>query len=248
MVECGLGFGLEEAEAAGAEPEVELGPGGGVLWADGECAAGEGEGRDGGAEVGWDELPGVVDGLEGFAAVLGLAEDCGEVGGDGEVGCGAVAELPEAFDVEGGLVGGRAHAGRVWFDRRGLGRYNTAAEMELGWAEALRTGLVVLSEGVIGIGVKFMVRGKKIVVGAGLVSALALMALGGCAGKNSESKAEELRGNLTPELDTLSQRQTDMDNETALTFDENGRMLNEDWRRFWLLDRPSRLTPNPVPR
>jgi hypothetical protein len=72
--------------------------------------------------------------------------------------------------------------------------------------------------------------------------------LGGCAGKNSESKAEELRGNLTPELDTLSQRKTDMDNETALTFDENGRMLNEDWRRFWLLDRPSRLTPNPVPR
>jgi hypothetical protein len=248
LVEGGLGFGLEGAEAAGAEPEVELGPGGGVLWADGECAAGEGEWGDGGAEVGWDELPGVVDGLEGFAAVLGLAEDCGEVGVDREVGRGAVAELSEAFNVEGGLVGGRAHAGRIWFDRRGLGRYNTVAEKLTWWAEARRAGLVVLSGGVLGTGVKFMVRGKKNVVGAGLVSALALMALGGCAGKNSESKAEELRGNLTPELDTLSQRQTDMDNEAALTIDENGRMLNEDWRRLWLLDRPSRLTPNPVPR
>ena len=95
-----------------------------------------------------------------------------------------------------------------------------------------------------------MVRGNKSVVRAGVAMALAGVAVvvGGCAGPNSESKAQELRANATPELDTLSQRRTDMNNETAVTFDENGRMFNEDLQRLMLFDRPSRLTPNPVPR
>ena len=95
-----------------------------------------------------------------------------------------------------------------------------------------------------------MVRGKKNVVRAGVVMALAGVAIvvGGCSSPNSESKAQELRANATPELDTLSQRRTDMNNDTAVTFDENGRMFNEDLQRLMLFDRPSRLTPNPVPR
>jgi len=52
---------------------------------------------------------------------------------------------------------------------------------------------------------------------------------------------------LTPELRTMTQRRVDVRNQRALAF-------NEDWRMFWgditrvtLTDRPSRLSPEPVP-
>ncbi|MCG3123033.1 MAG: hypothetical protein GIKADHBN_01441 [Phycisphaerales bacterium] len=76
-------------------------------------------------------------------------------------------------------------------------------------------------------------------------SAVAVAALGGCKSQDySYEAAEEIRGNATPELDTLYQRRVDMDNAVALTMDENGRMFNQDMGRFWLLDRPSRLSPD----
>ena len=56
-----------------------------------------------------------------------------------------------------------------------------------------------------------------------------------------------IRNNLTPELRTLHQRKADQQNAIAITFDENGRMINQDLGRMWLTDRPSRLTPEPVP-
>ena len=67
--------------------------------------------------------------------------------------------------------------------------------------------------------------------------------LGGCASHDySYEAAEEIRDNPSPELDTLWQRRVDMDNTVALTGDENLRMLNEDWGRLWLMERPSRLS------
>ncbi|MCC6428054.1 MAG: hypothetical protein IT435_14690 [Phycisphaerales bacterium] len=79
----------------------------------------------------------------------------------------------------------------------------------------------------------------------GLASMAALSLLvGGCGHQDySYEAAAEIRDNATPELDTLHQRRVDMDNTIAVTMDENGRMFNEDMGRFWLLDRPSRLSP-----
>ncbi|MBL8764620.1 MAG: hypothetical protein JNM07_10170 [Phycisphaerae bacterium] len=70
---------------------------------------------------------------------------------------------------------------------------------------------------------------------------------GGCQSE-SERQLAEIRRNPTPELDTLSQRHDDIDNTLTVMADENFRMLNEDLGRFWLLDRPSRLSPTRMPR
>ena len=78
------------------------------------------------------------------------------------------------------------------------------------------------------------------------LSALAL--LGGCAGDTAAARYAAVRDNPTPELDTLYQRPVEIDNRITLTTDENLRMFVEDMGRVWLLDRPSRLTREPVPR
>ena len=49
-------------------------------------------------------------------------------------------------------------------------------------------------------------------------------------------------------LDTLYEREEDIDNALTVTFDENLRMAVEDLGRFWYTDRPSRLTREPIPR
>ena len=79
------------------------------------------------------------------------------------------------------------------------------------------------------------------------IGILALALLAGCSGNKQEAKLAELRSNPSPELDTLHERPADIDNSLTVTADENWRMFNEDLGRFWLLDRPSRLTPEPVP-
>lgn len=77
------------------------------------------------------------------------------------------------------------------------------------------------------------------------VGAFGACLLGGCASQDySYQAAQEIRDDATPELDTLWQRRVDMDNQVALTMDENGRMMNSDWGRFWLMERPSRLSPD----
>lgn len=82
------------------------------------------------------------------------------------------------------------------------------------------------------------------------IAALAVVVAAPLAGCQSEAdkRAARIRRNLTPELDTLYQRQADVDNALALMFDENGRMLLQDLGRAFYVDRPSRLTPEPVPR
>jgi len=53
--------------------------------------------------------------------------------------------------------------------------------------------------------------------------------------------------NLTPELLSLTERQIDTEGQIALTFDTNGRLFWKDWGRALLINRPSRLTPDPMP-
>ncbi len=87
-------------------------------------------------------------------------------------------------------------------------------------------------------------RRSSLVAAAALAGAL----LTACSSQDySYSAAEDIRGNVTPDLQTLSQRHVDVDNSLAVTLDTNGRLINEDLGRFWLLDRPSRLTPTPMP-
>lgn len=82
-----------------------------------------------------------------------------------------------------------------------------------------------------------------------LSAAAAAALLAGCGGNNTAASRDAMvRSNPTPELDTLYQRPVDMDNRVTLVVDENWRMFNEDLGRFWLLDRPSRLARERVPR
>ena len=65
-------------------------------------------------------------------------------------------------------------------------------------------------------------------------------ALGGCSSSVS--------GDLSPGLATLSGRAVDYGNSRAHANDTNYRLLKEDWARgFAFTDRPSRLSPAPVP-
>lgn len=78
--------------------------------------------------------------------------------------------------------------------------------------------------------------------------ALAAFVAGGCSSNTAAGRDSKVRNNLTPELSTLYQRPIDWDNRETLTVDENLRMANEDLTRMWLLDRPSRLARERVPR
>lgn len=80
-----------------------------------------------------------------------------------------------------------------------------------------------------------------------IVVATLAFGLAGVAGCSSSSQYDQVKADPTPNLDTLYQRPQDVDNAMTVTFDENGRMFNEDLGRFWLTDRPSRLTREPIP-
>lgn len=75
----------------------------------------------------------------------------------------------------------------------------------------------------------------------------ALVGLSGCVTNYSEHPGHaEVRGQVTPELITLDEREIDSDNRIGITNNANLRMLWMDLRRAMLLDRPSRLTPYPM--
>lgn len=89
-----------------------------------------------------------------------------------------------------------------------------------------------------------MARRSKFVIGTLVIAA----GLGGALGcTRQQSRLVGYRANPTPELDTLHQRHDDIDNRLTVTSDTNFRMMNQDIGRALLLDRPSRLTPEPVP-
>lgn len=81
-----------------------------------------------------------------------------------------------------------------------------------------------------------------------LIAAPAAFVLAVALSACTTTREEEIRADLTPELETLHERQADMDNAGALMADENGRMFVEDLGRVFYTNRPSRLTPEPMPR
>lgn len=75
--------------------------------------------------------------------------------------------------------------------------------------------------------------------------AASLLALSGC--NSPEGRAALIRGNLTPGLTGLSDRKVDQKNRQAIVNDTNLRSFNEDLERFLFLDRPSIVSPTPIP-
>lgn len=69
----------------------------------------------------------------------------------------------------------------------------------------------------------------------------------GCT-SSSDRRASQIRGDLTPELKTLGKRPDDVKNSLAIYFNEMERMMYQDLGRAFYTDRPSRLTPEPIPR
>ncbi len=89
-----------------------------------------------------------------------------------------------------------------------------------------------------------MKRARRIVLGAGALAGLVM--LSGCA--DSYSRRQLVRVDPSPAMETLSERDADINNNLTVTVDENWRMMKSDFGRFWLMDRPSRLTREPMPR
>jgi len=78
---------------------------------------------------------------------------------------------------------------------------------------------------------------------AGPVAAAGLIALSGCA----QSQVQKVRLNLTPSMRTLHETGAEQQNNLAIYYNENLRMMAQDLGRFWYTDRPSRLTREPIP-
>jgi hypothetical protein len=80
---------------------------------------------------------------------------------------------------------------------------------------------------------------------AGILGTCALLTA--CGGNANSTSPSAIRGNLTPELSSLTARSVDLSNERAITFNTNFRAMVDDFNRAALLDRPSRLTVYPMP-
>lgn len=80
-----------------------------------------------------------------------------------------------------------------------------------------------------------------------LVPATLAVLAGGCA-SDPNDRYQAVKDDPTPNLDTLYERPTDIDNAVTVTFDENARMFTQDLGRAFYWNRPSRLTREPVPR
>jgi hypothetical protein len=92
-------------------------------------------------------------------------------------------------------------------------------------------------------------RRTRICLASWFVLAAAGLLLGGCVYNTpSEEAAAELRWDPSPNADTLFQRPVDVENAIASTNDANLRMMNQDLGRLLLLDRPSRMTLERIPR
>lgn len=88
-------------------------------------------------------------------------------------------------------------------------------------------------------------RNARLLLAAALFAGVAISS--GCS-SSKDKRVAELRSNPTPEMQTLYQRQDDVDNALAVYFNEMDRMFWQDMGRAFYTDRPSRLTPEPMPR
>lgn len=85
------------------------------------------------------------------------------------------------------------------------------------------------------------------IVAVALFTTVAL--LGGCASDNYNGPitSESYQSNPSPELSSLTRATEQSDNHLATVSDLNLRQIPDDLAAIFLLDRPSHLTPYPVP-
>lgn len=86
---------------------------------------------------------------------------------------------------------------------------------------------------------------------AALVMAASTAALVGCSSSSGPRHAgdiDAIRANPSPAMDSPAERRTDITNRHVIANDTNLRMLNDDWDRFWLIDRPTNLSLYPTTR
>lgn len=67
----------------------------------------------------------------------------------------------------------------------------------------------------------------------------------GCS--SQQTRVAGYRANPSPSEDTAAQSHDAIDNSLTVNVDTNFRLMNEDIGRFFLLDRPSRLSPRSIP-
>lgn len=79
------------------------------------------------------------------------------------------------------------------------------------------------------------------------IAGSAMLILSGCASYFGDGVGE-IRRAPSPGIKTLYERGGDMQNAMTVMADENWRMFTEDLGRAFYWDRPSRLTPEPIPR
>jgi len=78
-----------------------------------------------------------------------------------------------------------------------------------------------------------------------IVASLVIATVSGCDYLH-EDNFGSISGDLTPELQTLSERPSDVHRNMAVSDNQDLRMLNEDLGRVWMTNGPSQLTPYPV--
>ena len=72
------------------------------------------------------------------------------------------------------------------------------------------------------------------------------ISLVGCQPKPDDVSFNAVKGNLTPELQTLDESNQDVDRNLAVNFNQDLRMFWMDVGRTFYTDRPSYLSPMPV--
>ncbi len=75
---------------------------------------------------------------------------------------------------------------------------------------------------------------------------LAAASVTGCQSNPNDVSFNTVKGNLTPELQTLDESNQDVDRNLAVNFNQDFRMFWSDLGRAFYTDRPSYLSPMPV--
>ena len=74
-------------------------------------------------------------------------------------------------------------------------------------------------------------------------SAAGVMMLGGCKSSKDYYSYDSIKGNLTPELQGLTERPLDVERNVAVAENVDLRLFWGDLGRVWLTDNPSILSP-----
>ncbi len=80
------------------------------------------------------------------------------------------------------------------------------------------------------------------------LATICAVAIAGCSGGDPTQDVswKSVQGNLTPELDGITDRPEDIERHIAVSSNTNLRNFWDDVNRMWYLDTPSRLSPYPI--